>query len=347
MADISLSTNPARAMKLRHVRSDCRGYSRQKKGKTFIYYDTEGREIKDPEVIAHIEGLVLPPAWTEVWICPHPNGHLQATGIDARGRKQYRYHSRWAAVRNRNKFDRLYAFGKKLSRLRLQMRKDLRRRSLGKEKVCALALSVMNETFMRAGNTAYEKEYGSFGLTTLKNRHVSINGSKTFFRFRGKKGVMQQITLKDTSLSRLLKNVKELPGQELFQYYDEEGLLRKLDSGDINDYLKEYMNEDFTCKDFRTWAGTAAALALMAEAGDFDSDAAGNRNIIAIVDGVAARLGNTRAVCRKYYIHPVLLEAYSRKELDPLLDKVRAGREQAGHSLHTEKALLSFLRKTQ
>lgn len=227
----------ARSMKLRYVRSTAKGYTRKKKGKDFIYLDTDGRIITDPAVIGHIKGLVLPPAWTDVWICPYPNGHLQATGYDVRGRKQYRYHSRWSQVRNEHKFEKLYAFGRKLPLLRKQILHDIRKKNLIREKVSAIALSIMNETFIRAGNTAYEKEYGSYGLTTLKNKHVDIRGSRAFFKFRGKKGVTHQITLKDASLARLLRNVRELPGQELFQYYDENGEIRKLDSGDINDYL--------------------------------------------------------------------------------------------------------------
>lgn len=268
MTDLLSQKEIARAIQLRYVRSDQKGYSRKKKGEGFIYLDTEGRTIRDPEIIRRIQGLVLPPAWTDVWICPFPNGHLQATGIDALGRKQYRYHARWSATRNEHKFDRLFAFGKKLPLLRKQIINDIRKKSLIREKVTAIALSIMNETFIRTGNTAYEKAYGSYGLTTLKNKHVTINGSQALFRFKGKKGVMHQIALKDASLARLLKNVKELPGQELFQYYDEEGTLHKLDSGDINDYLKEHMDEAFTCKDFRTWAGSVLALRFMMQAED-------------------------------------------------------------------------------
>jgi DNA topoisomerase-1 len=347
MTDILLSREIARSVQLRYVRSDQKGFSRKAKGKKFIYLDTEGREIKDPDVIGHIQGLVLPPAWTNVWICPYPNGHLQATGIDARGRKQYRYHNRWSQVRNQDKFGRLYAFGKKLPLLRQRISRDIRRRTLIREKVSAIALGIMNETFIRAGNTAYEKEYGSFGLTTLKNRHVAINGSSAFFKFKGKKGVQQQIMLKHAALTRLLGQVKELPGQELFQYYDEEGMIHKLDSGDINAYLKANMQEDFSCKDFRTWAGSVLALRLLAQVPPAASEAERKRNIVAVVDAVAAKLGNTRAICRKYYIHPALLLAYETGNLESTLEKLK--KQPAGTNLNqqTEKVLLSFLKPLQ
>lgn len=331
----------ARAMQLRYVNATQKGYQRVRKGNTFYYLDTEGKIIRNKEHLQRIQDLVLPPAWTDVWICPYPNGHLQATGIDARGRRQYRYHARWSMLRNEHKFDHIYAFGRKLPLLRKQIGKDLRRRTMNREKVIAIALAVMNETYIRAGNTAYEKTNGSYGLTTLKNRHVTINGSQAFFRFKGKKGVMQQIALKNAALTRLLKNVKELPGQELFQYYDEEGELRKLDSGDINSYLREVMSDEFSCKDFRTWAGCTIALQLMA--GNQEREDA--RNLVAIIDGVAARLGNTRAICRKYYIHPQLLQAYEEETLDDLLLQLRKAASNELRNTAAEKALLAFLKR--
>jgi DNA topoisomerase-1 len=334
----------ARAMHLRYVRSDSKGYSRKRKGKQFSYLDTNSQTITDADTLTRIHALVLPPAWEDVWICPYPNGHLQATGIDTKGRKQYRYHSKWSRQRNDNKFDKIFSFGKSLPKLRRQIDKDIRKKSLLKEKVSAIALSVMNETFIRAGNTAYEKEYGSFGLTTLKNRHVHIEGSKALFTFRGKKGVKQEIALKHASLTRLLKNVKELPGQELFQYYDDAGMLHKLESGDINNYIKAYMQEDFSCKDFRTWAGCVTALKLMALANDFDCNTDCKKNVIAIVDGVAAQLGNTRTVCKKYYIHPTLLQSYEQKKLDAIIDKLKKETGSKTFNQQAEKALLAFLK---
>jgi len=346
MVDVNVSPQEiAKAMKLRYVSSDKKGYSRQKKGKGFIYLDTKEEEIKDPEILDHIKGLVIPPAWTDVWISPYPNGHLQATGYDVKVRKQYRYHSRWSKVRNDNKFGRILEFGKKLPALRKQINKDLRKRTLNREKVIAIALSVMNETAIRAGNSAYEKTYGSYGLTTLKNKHVSISGAETFFKFVGKKGVKQQIKFKDKSLSRLLKNVKELPGQELFQYVDENGEIKRLDSGDINDYLKNHMHEEFTSKDFRTWAGCIFALELMAVTEDFDCDSDCKKNIISIIDGVAARLGNTRTVSKKYYIHPDLITSYEAKKLDKILKPLKTKELTKEMHVESEKAFLKFLKQ--
>lgn len=348
MTDVNISPQDiAKSMQLRYVYSGSKGYSRKKNGDHFIYLDTEGKEIKDQEIISRIQSLVLPPAWTDVWICPYASGHLQATGFDMRGRKQYRYHNKWSKLRNENKFDRIYAFGKKLPLLRKQIIKDIRRKTLMREKVSAIALSIMNETYIRAGNTAYEKEYGSFGLTTLKNRHVNINGTQAFFKFKGKKGVTQQVSIKNASLVRLLKNVKELPGQELFQYYDEQGELRKLDSGDINNYLKEHMDEEFTCKDFRTWAGSVAALQAMSHMEDFDCDASCKRNIINIVDAVAAKLGNTRTICKKYYIHPALLLSYEGNKLQSILSKLKKYDDPKILNAASEKAFLSFLKSIQ
>ncbi len=308
-----------------------------------MYLDTDGRVITDTAELDRITGLVLPPAWTSVWICPFPNGHLQATGVDIAGRKQYRYHARWSKIRNENKFDNMYAFGKKLPGLRRRIRRDIRKKALQREKVSAIALDVMDQTFIRAGNTAYEKAYGSYGLTTLKNGHVAITSTGVLFKFKGKKGVQQQIALKNASLARLLRHVKELPGQELFQYYDDNAALHQLGSADINDYLKANMGEVFTCKDFRTWAGCIVALQLMADT--FDPENTDTRNgIPAIIDGVAARLGNTRAVCRKYYIHPGLLRAYSEGSLDALLQQLLRCKQDKNYNQKTELFLLRFLK---
>ncbi|ASZ10592.1 DNA topoisomerase IB [Chitinophaga pendula] len=339
----------ARAIKLRYVKAGTTGYSRQRHGKEFHYLDQHGERIRDTETLLRIRGLVLPPAWEQVWICPYANGHLQATGIDALGRKQYRYHATWAKVRNETKYDRLLQFGEKLPQIRRRIQVSLRKRTLDKEKVLAIALSVMQETLIRVGNSAYEKLYGSHGLTTLRNQHVKINGNTAFFQFKGKKGVMHKIALKHASLARLLQKMKDIPGQELFQYYDESGEHKGLDSGDINEYLKECAEEDFTCKDFRTWSGTVNALNLMADLMPFESQAECKRNIVSIIDGVAGKLGNTRAVCKKYYVHPQLLLAYENCQLDTYLQQIRDSRSRpAKGGLHNdEKVLLQFLKKQQ
>ncbi|GEP94995.1 DNA topoisomerase [Chitinophaga cymbidii] len=322
----------AQAVKLRYVSAAGRGYTRMKNGKGMYYLDASGKKIMDEAVLERIRKLVLPPAWENVWICPYENGHLQATGIDALGRRQYRYHARWAAVRNETKYYRLLQFGKMLPRIRKQINKDLRRKTLDKPRVIAIALRVMEETLMRVGNAAYEKKYHSYGLTTLHNSHVKINGNEVFFKFRGKKGVVQKIALRHASLARLLKKVRDIPGQELFQYYEADEV-RSLDSGEVNEYLKACTNEEFTCKDFRTWAGTLHALHLLAGCETCETQAQRKKNVVDVIDRVAEKLGNTRAVCRKYYVHPCLIQLY---ESDSLKNYTAAGTD--------EKVLMKILR---
>lgn len=338
----------AKAVKLRYVKSGTPGYSRERAKDGFYYQDQHGKLIEDEEVLKRIKGLVLPPAWEKVWISPYANGHLQATGIDAMGRRQYRYHSTWAKVRNENKYDRLIHFGEKLPQLRKHIQAALRKKSLDKEKVSAIALSVMQETLIRVGNAAYEKLYGSYGLTTLRDQHVKISGNTAFFRFKGKKGVIHKITLKHAQLARLLQKVRDIPGQELFQYYEGEEH-KSLDSGDINEYLKSCTGEDFTCKDFRTWAGTVNALNLLADLTPFETVQQCRQNIVSIIDSVAGKLGNTRAVCKKYYVHPRLLEIYEQCKLEPYLQQVRVSRHKAekGGLHNDEKVLLKFMKAQQ
>lgn len=336
----------AHAAKLRYVNANKPGFTRVKEKGDMHYQDQHGEEITDEEVLHRIRGLVLPPAWEQVWICPYANGHLQATGIDAAGRKQYRYHTRWAQVRNETKYHRLLHFGEVLPQLRKQLKYDLRHRKLDKEKVIAIALSVMEETLIRVGNSAYEKLYGSHGLTTLHNKHVTIQGSKTFFHFKGKKGVEHKIELKHSALTKLLQKVREIPGQDLFQYYCEDGEHRGLDSGEVNDYLHRHTGEDFTAKDFRTWAGTVHAMNLLADLEPFQSMAECKRNVVGIIDGVAVKLGNTRAVSKKYYIHPQVLSSYEDGSLSPYLELLRLQREKPvkGELHNDEKVLMLFLK---
>ncbi|QJB34206.1 DNA topoisomerase IB [Chitinophaga oryzae] len=352
MDNTAIITDPvavARAVKLRYVKAGAPGYSRERtKNGDFVYKDEHGAVITDDTVLERIRKLVLPPAWENVWISKWANGHLQATGLDVKGRKQYRYHTTWSQVRNETKYDRLRYFGALLPAIRRQIQQDLHGSQLNKEKVIAIALAVMEETLIRVGNSAYEKLYGSHGLTTLRNKHVTINGSAAFFQFSGKKGVAHKIQLRHAALTRLLKKVRDIPGHELFQYYDDNGETHALDSGEINDYLKQCTGEDFTCKDFRTWAGTVHALNLLAELEDFTSVTACKRNVVGIIDTVAAKLGNTRAVCRKYYIHPQLLNDYENGTLEPWLKKIRLQRKQPANSdgLHAdEKVLLDYLKQ--
>lgn len=337
----------AKAARLRYVKPNTSGYTRVKNGDDIYYTDQDGKKITDEVTLERIRKLVLPPAWEQVWICPWPNGHLQATGIDAMGRKQYRYHNTWTQLRNETKYDRLLRFGEKLPQIRKTLKTRLRKKAMDKEKVTAIALSVLQETWIRVGNAAYEKLYGSYGLTTLRNQHVKINGNSLFFHFKGKKGVVQRIMIKHASLARLLQKVKDIPGQELFQYYDEQQETKSLDSGDVNDFLKECTGEDFTCKDFRTWAGTVHALNQLADLAPFTTTTGCKHNIVYVIDSVATKLGNTRAVCKKYYIHPRLLHAYENNVLEPYLEQVRNGRNSPdkGELHNDEKVLLKFLKK--
>ncbi|MCW3463676.1 DNA topoisomerase IB [Chitinophaga nivalis] len=328
---------------LKYVINQTKGIYRQRKGKKFIYIDHEGHAVTAKETLDRITRLVLPPAWEQVWICPFENGHLQAIGYDVKGRKQYRYHAEWSRIRNEQKYERLYDFGKKLPALRMEIQKSLRTRQLTKDKVAAIALSIIDNTGIRIGNTSYERENGSYGLTTLKNRHAQINGNITFFRFKGKKGVQQLVPLRNSALTHYLKQVKEIPGQELFQYYDETGAVHSLDSGDLNDYLKRNMHEDFTCKDMRTWTGSVTAVQLMAEMMSNGMPTTQRKSLLDIIDGVAQKLGNTRAVCRKYYIHPALLTAYEEQTTATLLKALIKNKTVATAAI--EKALLSFLKR--
>jgi DNA topoisomerase-1 len=337
--------------KIRYVKAGLAGYNRVRQGSSFSYTTVEGTPITDGEILKRIKGLVLPPAWEDVWICPWENGHLQATGTDAMGRKQYRYHSSWVKARSEHKYERLYHFGEKLPLIRRRIGSDLRKKALDKDKVIAIALRIMEETLIRVGNASYEKRYGSYGLTTLQSKHVKIDGQKALFQFKGKKGVLHKIELKHAALARLLQKVRDIPGQDLFQYYEEGGEHKGIDSGEVNEYLKTCAGDDFTCKDFRTWAGSVQALRLLAEAEPFDSAAECKRNMVTIIEGVAGKLGNTTAVCKKYYIHPQLFLCYEAGTLEPFLRKIRAASQGNGHSagggwLHPdEKVFLAFLKK--
>ncbi|HYH55562.1 MAG TPA: DNA topoisomerase IB [Anseongella sp.] len=331
---------------LRYVSSSSPGFIRKRKGKGFYYLDDKGERIRDEKILERIEKLVIPPAWENVWICPYATGHLQATGIDTKGRKQYIYHPRWRKAREETKYGNLLQFGKNLPLIRRQVRKDLRKKTLQKEKVTAIALAVMEETLIRVGNTYYANEYGSHGLTTLRNKHVSINGNTISFRFRGKKGVLHEISYRDRKLALLVKKIKELPGQDLFQYYDQNGTLQNLGSGDINEYLSNCTQCNFTSKDYRTWAGTLHALKEMAECPDFTTKEECEKNIVRIIDKVAAKLGNTRAVCRKYYIYPPLLEAYKRKQLSRFLKALRKTSNSPEKFLKNEERIMLRLLKS-
>jgi DNA topoisomerase-1 len=294
------------------------GIRRRRAGKGMAYYGPSGQLIRDRKTLARIKSLAVPPAWKEVWICPDELGHLQATGRDAKGRKQYRYHPRWREVRDAAKYDHLIEFAEAMPRIRAQVDQDLRQRGLPRTKVLATVVRLLEETHIRIGNETYRRENRSFGLTTLRNRHVDVTGSTVHFRFRGKHGKWQEVRLADRRLARVIKQCREIPGQELFQYVDESGGRHSIGSEDVNRYLREVGGADFTAKDFRTWAGTVLAARFLRACPPPESVADGKRQVTRMVEQVAAELGNTVAVCRKCYIHPGIVEAYLAGTMPPL-----------------------------
>lgn len=318
------ATTPSRSAReagLRYVSDESEGIRRRRRGASFCYVSPDSKPLRDSKTLARIKALAIPPAWTDVWICPDAKGHLQATGRDARGRKQYRYHPRWRAVRDESKYDRLVAFARALPRLRRRVRRDLRRRGLPREKAIAAVVRLLESTLIRVGNEEYAETNGSFGLTTLRNRHALVHGSAIRFSFRGKSGIKREVELHDARLAKIVRKCQDVPGQELFGYLDEDGQARDIGSADVNEYLRQVTGQDFTAKDFRTWAGTALAAQALREFEDFDSEAAAKRNITKAIERVAARLGNTKAVCRKCYIHPAVIDAYLDRSLIEVLEQ--------------------------
>lgn len=312
----------AKAVNLLYVNdSEQEGINRKKKGKKFTYY-FQDKPIKEKSQIERIKKLVIPPAWENVWICALENGHLQATGTDNKNRKQYRYHAAWNALRNHTKYYRLLQFGEVLPTIRLQLEKDLSLTGLQQRKVLAAVVSLMERTNIRVGNNVYEKLYGSFGLTTLKDKHINVSGTSMKFSFKGKKGVMHDIDLKHRKLAKIVQACKEIPGKELFQYYDENNNRQSIDSGMVNNYIKEISGEDFTAKDFRTWAGTVNAFLAFKELGMAENETETKKKIMEALDKVAKHLGNTRTVCKKYYVHPQIINLYENKSIKKYLDEL-------------------------
>ena len=311
----------ARAAGLRYVSDQSPGIRRKRAGKGFTYLATDGRTIHGTETIRRIKSLAIPPAWTDVWICPDPSGHLQATGRDARGRKQYRYHPRWRGVRDTVKYDRMIAFAEALPKIREHTDRDLERSGVPKEKVLATVVRLLEETRIRIGNDEYRKENGSYGLTTLRNRHVDVIGSEVRFTFKGKSGKHHKIELHDRRMARIIKRFLEIPGQELFKYVDGDGETKGIDSADVNDYLREISGEDFTAKDFRTWAGTILAARFLREAAEVVNTRGVKKHVIRAIARVAEELGNTPAVAKKGYIHPAVIAAYLSGGLKPISEK--------------------------
>jgi DNA topoisomerase I len=300
----------AKAAGLRYVNDNKPGIRRERDGETFRYVDQKGAPVDDEDTLKRIRALAIPPAWTDVWICPQANGHLQATGRDARGRKQYRYHAKWRAVRDEVKYGRMIKFGQALPAIRREVDRALALPGLPREKVLATIVYLLEVTMMRVGNEEYARTNKSFGLTTLRRRHVHIDGSDVEFRFRGKSGVYHKVKVHDKRLARIIQRTRDLPGQDLFEYIDEQGETRTVDSSDVNDYLRSIAGEEYTAKDFRTWSGTVLAAMALQEFEKFDSETQAKKNIVRAIEHVAEKLGNTPSVCRKCYVHPAVLDAY-------------------------------------
>jgi DNA topoisomerase I len=333
----------AQAAGLRYVTDRQPGIRREREGDGFRYIDTAGRTIDDPRAIARIAALAIPPAWTEVWICPDRRGHVQATGRDAKGRKQYRYHPRWRAVRDANKFDRLLAFGEALPTIRERTDRDLALRGIPKEKVLATVVQLLEVTRMRVGNTEYARQNQHFGLTTLRTRHVEVDGTTLKFHFVGKSGKEHTIGVRDRRLARVVRHCQELPGHELFQYVDDEGQRHSVESADVNAYLREISGQDFTAKDFRTWAGTVLAARALRAGEAPDSKAQAKKNVLRAIASVAETLGNTPTVCRQCYIHPAVIDAYMDGSLSEAPPGVRP--EDIAPWTPDEVTVLALLRR--
>jgi DNA topoisomerase-1 len=337
----------ARKVGLRYVDDGKPGIIRKKTRTGFCYIGPDGKLVRDEEELKRIRALAIPPAWTDVWICPLANGHIQATGRDAKHRKQYRYHAQWRRVRDESKYERMLSFGRALPRIRAQVKQALSLPGLPREKVLATVVQLLQETMMRIGNEEYARTNKSFGLTTLRSRHVEVSDREVEFHFRGKSGVMHNVRLRDPRLARIIRRMRDLPGQELFQYVDENGERRTIDSSDVNDYLRSLTGEDYTAKDFRTWSGTVLAAMELQALRACESETEAKKNIVQAIANVSRRLGNTPAVCRKCYVHPAVLDCYLQGVMhdtwDELMKTLKVA-EDDPHALKMEElALLELL----
>ncbi len=337
----------ARAVGLRYVSDEEPGIRRRRAGKGFAYTGPDGEPVREEPVLSRIRALAIPPAYTDVWICTRANGHIQATGRDARGRKQYRYHPRWREFRDSNKYERMLDFARTLPAIRERVAADMGKRGLGREKVLATVVNLLETTLIRVGNSDYAKQNKSYGLTTLRTRHVDVEGGALRFRFKGKSGKEWNVRVRDRRLARIVRSCQELPGQHLFQYADEAGEIRAVTSADVNDYLREITGRDITAKDFRTWAGTVLAAMALKEFETFDSAAAAKKNLRAAIEKVAARLGNTPTICRKCYIHPEVMNAYvAGSLLEEIKEEVESElRDELAGLEPEEAAVLAMLQK--
>ncbi|MEP7168108.1 MAG: DNA topoisomerase IB [Bacteroidota bacterium] len=340
------SKKSAEAINLLYVTDAEPGILRVKKGSRFLYLYNQ-KKINDGLTLKRIKSLVIPPAWENVWICKFPDGHIQTTGLDIKRRKQYKYHPLWNQLRNQTKFFRMLEFGESLPQLRLHLEKDISQKDLTEEKVIATVISLMERTYIRIGNSAYEKLYGSHGLTTMKDKHVKISGANLSFSFKGKKGILHNISLKNKRLARIVKQCRDIPGKELFQYKDENGNFKTIDSGKVNAYIKNITGKEFTAKDFRTWAGSLNALHAFKKIGFAETVTASKKNIVEALDFVSHQLGNTRTVCKKYYVHPMIIEMYENKTLQSYLDELdKIERDDAKTGLAIEEKILMKILKT-
>jgi DNA topoisomerase-1 len=336
----------ARDAGLRYVSDAQPGIQRKHQGKGFRYVGIDGHPIRDPDVLARIKSLVIPPAWKQVWICTNPKGHLQATGRDARGRKQSKYHPRWREIRDETKYGRMLLFGAALPAIREQVEHDLALPGVPRPKVMATIVRLMETTYIRVGNAEYARENHSYGLTTMRGRHVQVEGSKITFKFQGKSGVHHTIDLQDRRLAKIIRRCQDLPGYELFQYIGDDGETHSIDSADVNDYLREVSGQEFTAKDFRTWAGTVLACVALQECDAFESESQAKKNVVQAIQSVAEQLGNTPSVCRKCYVHPAVLDSYMSGMMKNVGKKATQGRRvNSGHSMRREEAALMRLLK--
>lgn len=332
---------------LRYTTEDQPGIRRVTRGKGFIHVRANGERVKDAAILARIRRLAIPPAWTDVWISPHENGHIQATGRDARRRKQYRYHPRWREMRDENKFGRMMDFARALPRIRRRVGRDLSRRGMPREKVLATVVGLLEASLIRVGNDEYARQNNSYGLTTMRNRHARVTGEKIRFTFPGKSGKRHEIDVRDPQLARLVRRCQEMPGQELFCYEDEEGRTCDVTSQDVNAYLREIAGEDFTAKDFRTWSGTVLAAIALREFEAVTHQAQAKKNVVSAIETVARMLGNTPAICRKCYVHPEILECYLAGDtIATIRQRAAAKMERSLAQLKPEEAaVLALLRR--
>jgi DNA topoisomerase I len=345
-----LNTDPieaARTAGLRYYTDARPGIRRKRAGKHFSYIDLNERPIHDITQLKRFHLLAIPPAWTDVWICPSPHGHIQATGRDAKGRKQYRYHPRWREVRDETKYHRMIAFGEALPIIRERIARDLALHTLGRDRVLATVVRLLDKTAIRVGSEEYARSNRSFGLTTLRARHVDVEGATLHFHFRGKSGKEHAVDIKDPRVARAMKRLQDLPGYEVFQYLDEQGRRHSIDSGDVNDYLRHISGENFTAKDFRTWHGTVVAACTLYDIGSFDSETQAKRNVTQAVEAVANHLGNTPAIARKSYVHPAVTEAYLNGSLHATWEHVVKHADiEPPEGLHSEEiATLALLQQ--